>query len=162
LHYSSDYPINNNYGHEEGRGATVAASESTNAIAAAVEQVGDRWSLLIVHALLDGPRRFGQLQEDVMGISPNILSQRLKHLETRGLVVATPYSRQPTRFDYQLTAPGHELASTLRMLAHWGATRSDTEPIIRHEACGTPAEARWWCPTCDRPIDDEATELRHL
>lgn len=140
----------------------MTTPESTNALAAAVEQIGDRWSLLIVHVLLDAPRRFGQLQEEVTGISPNILSQRLKHLETKGLVVATVYSRRPTRFAYELTAPGRELASALRMLAQWGAARADTEHMTRHEACGTPAEARWWCPTCDRPIDDEATELRHL
>ncbi|MGH8902033.1 MAG: winged helix-turn-helix transcriptional regulator [Egibacteraceae bacterium] len=140
----------------------MSASESTSALAVAVEQVGDRWSLLIVHALLDGPRRFGELGEAVTGISPNILSQRLKHLEAQGLVLATPYSRRPVRFAYELTVAGRELASALRMLAHWGAARADTEQTARHDACGTPAEARWWCPTCDRPIDDEATELRHL
>jgi len=140
----------------------VSAPESTNALAAAVELVGDRWSLLIAHALLDGPRRFGQLQGEVAGISPNILSQRLKHLEAKGLVLAAPYSRRPARFAYELTAAGRELASALRMLAHWGATRAATDQTMRHDACGTPAEARWWCPTCDRPIDDEATELHHL
>ncbi|MGH8895997.1 MAG: winged helix-turn-helix transcriptional regulator [Egibacteraceae bacterium] len=140
----------------------MSASESTNPLTVAVEQVGDRWSLLIVQALLDGPRRFGELGEAVARISPNILSQRLKHLEGQGLVLATPYSRRPPRFAYELTAPGRELASALRMLAHWGAARAATEQTTRHEACGTPAEARWWCPTCDRPIDEEATELRHL
>lgn len=140
----------------------MSAFEPISAIAFAVEQVGDRWSLLIAHALLDGPRRFGQLQDEVVGISPNILSQRLKHLEAKGLVLAIPYSRRPARFAYELTAPGRELASALRMLAHWGATRVDAAQATRHEACGTPAEARWWCPTCDRPIDDEATDLRHL
>jgi DNA-binding HxlR family transcriptional regulator len=140
----------------------VNTSEPANPLAAAVGQVGDRWSLLIVHALLDGPRRFSQLAEEVAGISPNILSQRLRHLETKGLVLATPYSRRLTRFSYELTVPGRELASTLRMLAHWGAAHADSEQTTRHEACGTPAEARWWCPTCDRPIDDEVTALRHL
>ena len=136
--------------------------ESTNALAVAAEQIGDRWSLLIAHVLLDGPRRFSQLQEEVTGISPNILSQRLKQLESKGLVLATVYSHRPTRFAYELTASGRELASALRMLAHWGAAHADAEHVTRHEACGTPAEARWWCPTCDRSIDDEATQLRHL
>ena len=50
-------------------------------LASALERVGDRWSLLLIEALLEGPRRFGELSEAVDGIAPNILSDRLKRLE---------------------------------------------------------------------------------
>ncbi len=50
-------------------------------LAAALERVGDRWSLLLIEALLDGPRRFGELGEAVGGIAPNILTDRLRRLE---------------------------------------------------------------------------------
>lgn len=115
----------------------------------AVARVGDRWALLIVSALLDGPRRFNDLQADVAGIAPNVLTQRLRNLEQHGVVVATPYSRRPPRFVYQLTAAGAELAGALRLLAQWGASQSpeSVEPL-RHGPCGTPMEARWYCPTC--------------
>ena len=115
----------------------------------AVARVGDRWALLIVSALLDGPRRFNDLQADVAGIAPNVLSQRLRNLEQHGVVVAAPYSERPPRFVYQLTAAGAELAGALRLLAQWGAGQSpDSVEPLRHAPCGTPLEARWYCPTC--------------
>ena len=72
-------------------------------LAAALERVGDRWSLLLIEALLDGPRRFGELAESVHGIAPNILSERLKRLEGERILRATPYSERPPRFTYALT-----------------------------------------------------------
>ena len=123
----------------------------------AVARVGDRWALLIVSALLDGPRRFNDLQADVAGIAPNVLSQRLRNLEQHGVVVASPYSERPPRFVYQLTAAGAELAGALRLLAQWGAGQSpDAVEPLRHAACGTPYEARWYCPTCNAVEGDPA------
>src|ERR671917_712585 len=97
------------------------AEATTTPLAAALERVGDRWTLLVVEALLDGPRRFGDVAEAVPGIAPNILTQRLRHLEREALVVARPYSERPPRFVYELTSAGAELAGALRLLAHWGA-----------------------------------------
>src|ERR671911_845455 len=95
-------------------------------LAAALEAVGDRWTLLLVEALLDGPRRFGDLQEALEGIAPNVLTQRLRRLEGEGLVVAQPYSQRPPRFVYELSAAGNELAGALRLLAHWGARHRES------------------------------------
>ena len=116
-------------------------------------RVGDRWKLLIVAALLDGPRRFGELATAIDGIAPNVLSQRLRRLEEDRLVLAVPYSDRPARFLYELTAAGHDLAGVLRLLAGWGARHADGEPL-RHASCGTPLETRWYCPTCREPTDD--------
>jgi DNA-binding HxlR family transcriptional regulator len=130
----------------------------------AASRVGDRWALLLVAALLGGPRRFGELQEELAGVAPNVLAKRLRSLEADGLVVATPYSTRPPRVAYGLTAAGTALADALRMLAQWGAdhpgTRSrrgapPTEPL-HHGACGTAVEARWWCPTCEQLVDPDA------
>ena len=132
-------------------------SEPSSPLARAVARVGDRWALLLVHALLAGPRRFNDLLDEVTGIAPNVLSQRLRHLEREGVVVATPYSERPPRVVYELTAAGKELAGALRLLAQWGAGaggHDDAEPL-RHGPCGTALEARWWCPTCERGVDDE-------
>jgi DNA-binding HxlR family transcriptional regulator len=132
-------------------------------LAAALERVGDRWSLLLIEALLDGPRRFGELSEAVEGIAPNILSERLKRLEADRVLRATPYTERPPRFTYALTDEGLELAGVLRLLADWGSRGSaDAEPM-RHALCGTPVEARLWCPTCARALDaPEADELRRI
>ena len=71
---------------------TVAkASPASTPLGEALTRVGDRWTLLIVGALLDGPRRFGEIADDLDGIAPNVLSQRLKALERDGIVVAHPY-----------------------------------------------------------------------
>lgn len=133
------------------------------ALAAALDRVGDRWSLLLVASLLDGQRRFNELAEAVPGIAPNILSDRLRRLERSGIVVATPYSRKPVRMEYALTVDGRELAGALRLLADWGASRGGVGDPLRHATCGTPLEARWHCPTCDRtvtePDTDELTRL---
>ena len=132
-------------------------------LADALARVGDRWTLLVVGALIDGPRRFGDLQEAVPGIAPNILTQRLRHLEREALVVARPYSERPPRMVYELSAAGRELAGALRLLADWGARNSEAAEPARHGACGTPLEVRWYCPTCERTVDeDEADELEYL
>ena len=81
---------------------------------AALDRVGDRWSLLVVEAMLDGPRRFGELTETLSGIAPNILTDRLRRLERAGIVRSTPYQERPTRLAYDLTADGRDLASALR------------------------------------------------
>lgn len=129
----------------------------------AVERIGDRWSLLVVEALLAGARRFNDLQSDVPGIAPNILSRRLRHLEQCGVVVSTRYCDRPVRHLYELTAAGHELASALRLLSGWAGRHADAAEVVRHTSCGTVAETRWYCPTCARVLDDdEASELHHL
>ena len=141
----------------------MADERPPSALDSALGRVGDRWALLVVHALLAGPGRFSDLLDQVPGIAPNILSQRLKHLKREGVVVARPYSERPPRFSYELTATGAELAGTLRLLAQWGAGHSEEAEALHHGACGTTVEARWYCPTCARVIDDdEGGELRFV
>jgi DNA-binding HxlR family transcriptional regulator len=129
-------------------------------LAEALARVGDRWTLLVVEALLTGPRRFNDLLSQIPGIAANILSERLKRLERDGLLVARPYSQRPPRAAYQLTAKGTELAGALRLLAHWGARHSDPADTPRHPACGTPLEVRWYCPTCDQLVDHEPSHAQ--
>src|SRR6201995_3334147 len=107
------------------------------ALADALTTIGDRWTLLVIAALLDGPRRFGDLQEAVGGIAPNILTQRLRHLESHALVVARPSPGPPPPFVYELTSGGHELAGALRLLADWGARQAESAEPLRHSLCGT-------------------------
>lgn len=148
-------------------GRTIAAEPGraraqASPLQAALDRVGDRWCLLVVESLLEGPLRFNDLQAALPGIAPNILSDRLKRLERERVLLARPYSERPVRLSYELTAEGRELAGALRLLADWGS-RADSSDALRHGTCGTPLEARWYCPTCARAIaEDEATELRRL
>jgi len=140
------------------RRRTPAATPLADALA----RVGDRWTLLTVAELLDGPLRFNELQERLAGIAPNVLSSRLKALTEEALVVTQAYSERPPRFVYELSESGRELAGALRLLADWGARTGGGEPY-RHEACGTALEARWWCPSCEQVVDDPADdELIHV
>ncbi len=135
-------------------GQDLAMADPQTPLAEAVARVGDRWSLLLVDALLDGPRRFGDLEQAVTGVAPNVLSKRLKDLTADGVVVATPYQERPPRYEYDLTAAGRELAGALRLLAQWGAARRGEPAPFQHHACGTALEHHWWCPSCARPVDD--------
>ncbi len=149
-------------GARDPQGATGEAQDPDRALADALATVGDRWTLLVVAALLGGPRRFGELQEEVRGIAPNVLTQRLRSLERNALVVARLYSERPPRFVYELSSAGQELAGALRMIAGWGARHAGQGATPKHALCGTPMEARWWCPTCERPVADEEGEDLHF
>jgi DNA-binding HxlR family transcriptional regulator len=139
----------------------MAESElGSSPLAEALARVGDRWTLLVVEALLPGPCRFNDLLSQIPGIAANILSERLKRLERDGLLVARPYSQRPPRAAYQLTGEGSELAGALRLLADWGARHADPAAIPRHPGCGTPIEARWYCPTCDQLVDGEPSDAQ--
>jgi DNA-binding HxlR family transcriptional regulator len=102
----------------------------------------------------------------VAGIAPNILADRLRRLEADGLIVASAYAERPPRYEYRLTAEGRALAGALRLLADWGARHGGAEgdhEILRHAACGTALEARWYCPTCGDVVDvDALDEARRL
>jgi DNA-binding HxlR family transcriptional regulator len=124
----------------------------------ALDAVGDRWSLLVVAALLDGPRRFGDLQTEVDGIASNILSSRLKALVEGGLLTAEPYSDRPPRLAYEVTDAGRALAEPLRMLAGWGARHRDLAAPPVHDVCGTALEVSWCCPACREPVADASDE----
>ena len=126
-----------------------------DALDRAARVVGDRWSLLVLGALLDGDRRYGELHEQIEGISTSVLAQRVAALEAAGLIVAEPYSRRPPRMRYALTADGRGLATALSALSVWGAERhpSNEELGLRHDVCGTQLELRWHCPTCDAEVD---------
>ena len=89
------------------------------AVARALEQVGDRWSLLVIRDLLTGAKRFTDLMDRLGGITPKTLSQRLRELEAAGIVTA---DRKPGRREvwYNLTPAGAELAPIIDTLGWWG------------------------------------------
>jgi len=134
----------------------------------AVNRIGDRWTLLIVHSLLTGPQRFGELSGSVDGIAPNVLTKRIRQLESDGLIRSTAYSDRPPRFSYALTDDGRQLAGALALLSTWGSrhagSRVPSAPHAgQHSRCGTPLETKLWCPTCDQSVDANADDdLIHL
>jgi DNA-binding HxlR family transcriptional regulator len=122
----------------------------------AVARIGDRWSLLLVHALLEGPRRWRDLRDALPGIAPNVLADRLRRLERQGVVATSLYSSRPPRLAYDVTEDGRALAGVLRLLAAWGGSGPGGPP---HPVCGTPTEVRWFCPTCGTATEGEGEEV---
>src|SRR3954469_16233010 len=117
----------------------MGRAEADTPLSAALAAVGDRWTLLVVDALLDGPKRFGDLQSAVPGIAPNILPARMRQLDEQALIVATRSPEHLPRFVCELSAAARELAAPLRLLADWGARHGEAE-MPRHTVCGTPLE----------------------
>jgi len=146
-----------------GKGQSEGAAANSS-LGTAMARVGDRWTLMIVDALLDGPRRFKDLGSALPGLAPNVLAARLRRLEGEGLVLAKPYSERPTRYEYAVSAEGRELAGALRLLARWGARAQGSGPEEgpRHRSCGTPLEAHWYCPTCERLADGPDEDVAWL
>jgi DNA-binding HxlR family transcriptional regulator len=85
----------------------------------AVELIGRRWTGAVLQTLLDGPRRFGDLREAVPEISDRMLSERLKELESEGIVVREVSADAPVRVRYGLTEKGRELKAPLRAIEDW-------------------------------------------
>lgn len=99
-----------------------SASRSACPISAALEILGDKWSLLIIRDLLfAGRKQFREFLSASEGISTNILSQRLKDLEAGGIVEKRPYQDSPIRYDYILTRKGQELRPLLLEMISWGS-----------------------------------------
>ena len=136
-------------------------SDVTSGLDAAMAAVGDRWTLLVVDALLDGPRRFSELQEAIPKVAPNVLTARLRRLAAQGLVVGSRYSDRPPRLEYRVTEAGRDLAGALRLLSRWGARDAGGEVEgPHHRSCGTSLETRWYCPTCARVTEQADDDLR--
>lgn len=87
-----------------------------------LSQIGDKWTVLIVRSLGDGPRRFSELKRDVDGISQRMLTLNLKTLERDGFITRTVYPTVPPRVDYELTPLGHSLSEPLGVIAQWAVT----------------------------------------
>ena len=92
---------------------------SACAIANSLDIVGDKWTLLVVRDLLYGKRTYGELLKSPERIPTNILADRLKRLESSGVIVGTPYQQHPVRYAYTLTAKGKDLGGVLLAFVHW-------------------------------------------
>lgn len=86
----------------------------------AVELIGRRWTGAIVRALLTGSNRFGEILVRIPGLSDRLLSERLRELESAGIVTRTVYPDVPVRIEYHLTDKGRELEGIVGAISAWG------------------------------------------
>jgi DNA-binding HxlR family transcriptional regulator len=97
----------------------IHESESCS-VAACAEIVGAKWTVLIVHDLSEGPRRFTQLEHSCAGISPRTLAERLRWLESEEIVVRRSYAESPPRVEYALTPKGEALLPIVEEMRRFG------------------------------------------
>ena len=103
-------------------------------VAPVLNRVGDKWSMLIVMMLADGPRRFSELKRAIDGISQRMLTLSLRGLERDGLVTRTVTPTIPPRVDYELTELGASLREPVKALGEWA---------FEHIGCIRAAQARF-------------------
>ena len=123
-------------------------------VAQCLEVVGEWWSMLIVRDAFLGVTRFDQFQER-LGISRNVLNQRLAHLVDAGVLVKIPYNDHPPRHDYRLTDKGRDLWPVVTTMRQWGDKHAapDGPPLqVTHKACGEISDAVLSCSACGAPI----------
>jgi DNA-binding HxlR family transcriptional regulator len=134
------------WGHD---GGVTRATPRDCSVAAALEVIGDRWSLLAVRELSLGVTRFNDVAANT-GAPRDILTARLRKLEDQGVVRREPYSDRPPRYDYVLTDAGVALAPVLSALRRWGDEHlvEGAPPVQFVHSCGERYAAEPHCQAC--------------
>ena len=116
------------------------ASDDCRAVSSVLARVGDKWSVLIIVLLGDGPRRFNEIKRMVGGISQRMLTLTLRGLERDGLVTRTLYPTIPPRVDYELTSLGRSLWQAVEPLGSWarGHVKEIARARDKFDKRGTP------------------------
>jgi DNA-binding HxlR family transcriptional regulator len=109
-------------------------SHDCRAVGGILSRIGDKWSVLIIQRLGEGPRRFNEIKRIIGGISQRMLTLTLRNLERDGLVSRTVTPTVPPRVDYALTELGRDLLAPVSALGQWA---------IQHTPCIEAARARF-------------------
>ena len=129
-------------------------AEMNCSIAQTLEVIGEWWTPLILRDLFFGVSRFDEFQSR-LGISRNVLTERLGRLEEQGIVTRVPYQERPPRYDYRLTEKGADLWRVMTMMREWGDrwAAPDGPPVVTvHRGCGEVSEAVLTCSSCGEPL----------
>jgi len=91
-----------------------------------LDRIADKWTVLIIGQLAGGVRRFGELRREIKGVSPRVLTQKLRELERDGLIHRRIYATVPPRVDYSLTPLGKTLIDVLDSIRVWAESHIET------------------------------------
>ncbi len=123
-------------------------------VAQCLEVVGEWWSMLILRDAFFGVTRFDDFQKR-LGISRNVLHQRLDTLVAAGVLVRIPYSEHPPRSEYRLTDKGRDLWPVLTAMRQWGdrhAAPNGARIQLVHKGCGATTDVELVCAACHEPV----------
>jgi DNA-binding HxlR family transcriptional regulator len=133
-----------------------AGQKIEDAVGAAMELLADRWTFLILREAFFGARRFNEFAQN-LGLSRNILSDRLKTLVAHGIFEQRPYGPSKTRSEYRLAPAGRDIFPIVVALLQWGdkhlAGSEGRSIVLQHTRCGGDADPLLICRTCREPID---------
>lgn len=108
----------------------------------ALALIGPRWSLLIVRHLLDGPRRYVEIEQALERANPKTITVRLRELEASGLLTRTVFPEVPPRVEYALTERGRALRPVVEALRTWGSARGVRPYAVLAHRRAPPGTAR--------------------
>jgi DNA-binding HxlR family transcriptional regulator len=121
-------------------------------LAAALDVLGERWSLLALREIGYGVHRFARIA-GYTGASRDILADRLRKLETAGVIERRQYSEHPPRYEYHFTEAGRDLFPVMLALSQWGDRWAvDAPALTRRHTCGQPIQVDLLCHHCGRPV----------
>jgi DNA-binding HxlR family transcriptional regulator len=127
-------------------------------LAAALEILGERWSLLALREIGYGVHRFARIA-GYTGASRDILTERLRKLEAAGVIERRLYSEHPPRHEYHLTEAGRELFPVMLALTEWGDRWAvDSPALLRRHSCGELLEIDLVCHHCGKPVTRDTVQ----
>lgn len=125
-------------------------------IAQTLNLIGDRWTLLILHAVREGRCTYKDLQEALEGIPTNLLSSRLKSLCEDELLSCSLYQEHPPRYQYELTDKSRDLDDIYNAMMIWGDRHlHKSYKCLKHKECGGAVAIQYVCRECGRVIQKE-------
>ena len=98
-----------------------------------LDRIGDRWSVLTIGTLADGPARYSAIAARVQGVSQKMLTQTLRALERDGLVTRTVFPEIPPHVEYELTDRGRSLREVLKPLEDWATSHMEAVAVSREQ-----------------------------
>jgi DNA-binding HxlR family transcriptional regulator len=127
-----------------------------DSVGAATKLLGDRWTFLILREAFFGTRRFNEFAQN-LGLSRNILSNRLKMLVSQGIFEEHPYGPSKARNEYRLAQAGRDIFPIVVALLQWGdkhlAGSRGPSIVLEHTSCGKDADPLLVCRACQEPIE---------
>lgn len=133
-------------------------------VARTIAEIGDAWTLMAIRELFLGVRRFEEIRVHT-GMSPQLLSRRLRQLDASGIIARRKYQERPARFEFVLTEKGLDLWPVIIALKGWGerwAKPKREAPLmsLTHKACGHSIEPVLACPDCGEHMNARAATVQ--
>ena len=111
-----------------------------------LDKIANKWTILIIYALTQGKKRYSDLKQQIVGISPKMLVQNLRNLERNGLVKREIYPTVPPKVDYSLTPLGETLAEPLAILGEWAYRHISDVHVAIEQYDNRPKSENFWKP----------------